>query len=347
MLDRVGSLGASIAGLMPHEIIPIVGVAQEAAKLVLANRQNRTLLDYQVYLYSSAQAAASGGADIGVLRAGEWIVMGRPLADKPGSKNTQSAYDKPQPRLTSETAARGSSAQAGPRAAAAGKFDNNSADPADFWREPVVWDRRTHQLLHAETGRPVYAPYVSVIVSSADVQVPKYVMDRSADLVKLLSTTAGKSDTDALETSLAALTKTVDAFTLKRRLTRDRDIQDLARLVQALKENIPPKSAVDRERWHAPLNESEQNDMMRFVNSIVQEKGGGPYLSPDTLAQWWDTSGIQGVLVPSPGQPGVRWQPKQPVVSPGGPQALTPAAPDHPALPSMPTPAVGTTGGSL
>lgn len=295
MLDRVGNLGAAVSGLMPHEIIPIVGVAQETAKLILANRTNRTLLDYQIQLYSTFQVAASGGADMGVLRAGAWVVLGRPRHDSRDWPLRPRAYAAPQSRRTSKP----------------GCFPNNAPDPADFWREPLDIDRQTHQVLHVETGRPVYVPYVSIIVSSANAQIPKHVMDRSADLVHLLSTTAGKSDTKAMEAALQSLTQSVEEFSLRRRLTRYRDMRDLELLIKTLAQNIPPADVKLHASWKPPLDIDDEHDLLRFINSIVQEKGGGPLKDPKSVNDWWKATGQDGVLVATPGQqPGVRWEPK-------------------------------------
>lgn len=78
-LERAHNIGSSIGALAVNPLVsPLLGVAFTAAELVLANRQNRMVLDYTVQLYSSASAGQAGSGDLGVLKRGSYIVVGRP-----------------------------------------------------------------------------------------------------------------------------------------------------------------------------------------------------------------------------------------------------------------------------
>ena len=55
-----------------------VNVATEAAKLVLANKKNTNLVDFEFYLYSEGQLDEAGGAPLASFRKGAMVVMGRP-----------------------------------------------------------------------------------------------------------------------------------------------------------------------------------------------------------------------------------------------------------------------------
>lgn len=81
-LARVANLGGQISGVVPHPAIPVVNSAIETAGALLSNRKNRMILDFQVQFYGAAQVQASGGAAIGVLCAGPWLVLGRERGGK-------------------------------------------------------------------------------------------------------------------------------------------------------------------------------------------------------------------------------------------------------------------------
>lgn len=79
MLARVEQFSRRIGFLVANPAVsPLIGLARTAAELVLANRQNRMLLDYTVQLYSQQAVAASGSGRLGQLRRGSYMVVGRP-----------------------------------------------------------------------------------------------------------------------------------------------------------------------------------------------------------------------------------------------------------------------------
>lgn len=78
-LERVHGISGALASFATTPIAaPLIGIAFTAAELVLANRENRLLLDYSVQLYSSSAQAQAGSGRLGALKKGSYIVVGRP-----------------------------------------------------------------------------------------------------------------------------------------------------------------------------------------------------------------------------------------------------------------------------
>lgn len=78
-LERTGRLANSLGMMATNPIVtPLIGISLTAADLVLANDSNKMLLDYSVQLYSSAQANQAG-SQLGLLKRGSYIVVGRPV----------------------------------------------------------------------------------------------------------------------------------------------------------------------------------------------------------------------------------------------------------------------------
>lgn len=75
-LNEANKLTGGLAGLVPHPVLPSVNTAIEAAKLVLGNKKNKVIIDYQVQFYSRAQIEGAA-TDLMPLRIGEWVVVGR------------------------------------------------------------------------------------------------------------------------------------------------------------------------------------------------------------------------------------------------------------------------------
>lgn len=79
-LERAHNLAGSVGAIAASPLVsPFIGIGFTAAELVFANRQNRMVLDYTVQLYSSAAAGQAGSGELGVLKRGSYIVVGRPL----------------------------------------------------------------------------------------------------------------------------------------------------------------------------------------------------------------------------------------------------------------------------
>lgn len=78
-LERAGNIGGALSSMAANPAVkPLIGIAFTAAELVAANKSNKLLLDYTVQLYSSSAATAAGSGELGVLRRGSYIVIGRP-----------------------------------------------------------------------------------------------------------------------------------------------------------------------------------------------------------------------------------------------------------------------------
>lgn len=78
LLTSAAGAMAALGGLVPHPVVPGVELAMEAARQVLENGKNSVLLDYTVQFYSLRSIEAAGDADLGLLREGSWMVVGRP-----------------------------------------------------------------------------------------------------------------------------------------------------------------------------------------------------------------------------------------------------------------------------
>lgn len=76
-LERSNQLAAKLGGVVPHPVLPSIQTALEAAKLVLGNKKNKIILDYQVQFYSAEQIRGAN-EQLTPLRKGEWMVIGRP-----------------------------------------------------------------------------------------------------------------------------------------------------------------------------------------------------------------------------------------------------------------------------
>lgn len=80
-LQRAQGVANGAASLANNPLVsPLVGVAFTAAELVLANQRNRMVLDYSVQLYSQSAVSQSAGSNLGLLKQGTYVVVGRPVA---------------------------------------------------------------------------------------------------------------------------------------------------------------------------------------------------------------------------------------------------------------------------
>jgi hypothetical protein len=199
ILSKLSNLSSQISGVVPHPVIPLVTSAIDAANLLLSNQKNVMLLDFQVQFYGLQQVSAAGGATLGPLLAGQWLVVGRAQGADSGFWNSQFYLERKTDRILE-------------------KHTSGTAEGTN----------RQDQF----TPRPV--PYVSVALLRADAQVPKLVLDRSESLISLLSSASGKSDVDSLDAVASSLTSAIDAFTIERRLRKYRSALDLKALINKL-----------------------------------------------------------------------------------------------------------------
>lgn len=206
-LSKVSNLSSQIGGVIPHPVIPIVTSAIDAANLILSNQGNVVLMDFQIQFYGIPQTQAAGGATLGPLLAGQWVVLGRQRDKDSGFWHRKLMLDRETDRIVERSS------------------DKSGSD------------------LNA-TNIPV--PYVSVALIKADADVPKLVMDRSQSLISLLSTPSGKSDVDSLDTAAANLLSAVDGFTVERRLQKYQSWQDVDDIISKLKDYVNTDDASKR-----------------------------------------------------------------------------------------------------
>lgn len=80
-LERAHNIAGSVGVMATNPIVtPLIGISFTAAELVFANKENKMLLDYSVQLYSSS-SAAQAGMELGTLKRGSYVVVGRPPAE--------------------------------------------------------------------------------------------------------------------------------------------------------------------------------------------------------------------------------------------------------------------------
>lgn len=176
---------------------------------------------------------------------------------------------------------------------------------SDFWQKQLTLERKTDRLVIANESKegatvmPVPVPYVSVALVKADAEVPKLVLDRSAELLSLLSTPSGKSDVDALESSAESLKSAIDAFTVERRLRKYRSVQDIQGLIDKL-------GNADK------LNEHETRRLMYVLEAITPEDVRTGKSIPNDWITWWNTNARDGILIPDATMPlGIIWRQNQ------------------------------------
>ncbi|KAF0143538.1 MAG: hypothetical protein FD153_478 [Rhodospirillaceae bacterium] len=75
-VNSVGSAAVSLAGTPAAGLFFSAGVA--AAKLILANDRNRTLLDFTFNLYAPSQVNEAGGMPLGLFKKGGMVLLGMP-----------------------------------------------------------------------------------------------------------------------------------------------------------------------------------------------------------------------------------------------------------------------------
>lgn len=269
MLQAATNLTGEISGIVPHPIIPVVGRAIEAATEILSNRRNEVLLDFQLQLYGE-QAERAGGATLGRLMEGEWLILGR-----------------------------------------------RQGHGADFWADRLALDRQTDRIVAAEDrgapegaepppdaartrkGDNIPVPYVSVVIVGANLQVSKLVMDRSAELIKLLSSPDGKTDVDALESASDDLAAAIRAHVAERRLVKYRSKPDMQAIVDLLQKNLEQKI----------LGEHHVRRLVTVINRVVEPAPG--FGSAEDAVKWWGNEGSAGRFQeradPKQGQLPVQW----------------------------------------
>jgi hypothetical protein len=260
-LQSVGTLASSFAGVIPTPVMPGVAIAMDAAAQVLQRPQKRVLMDFAVQFYSEEQRRQAGG-DLGQLRRGSWVVVGRP----------------------EDSFAKTNALRAGPIAAddLDAPLDRSWRPVAsDFWRRPLFVDQQTGQM-HDADGSLMHVPYVLVTVSTAHSQVPSIVARRSEELIRLLSSAEGRASTTDLETQSQQLTSSVVTYVAERRLMRNRTVDDVGNLMGLLDAHLVAKEK--RVSTGLLSNESERQ-LLLVLNRLFP--GGNRFATAKAASNWW------------------------------------------------------------
>lgn len=202
-LNESNKLAGGLAGIVPHPVLPSVKTAIETAKLVLGNRKNKVILDYQVQFYSRAQIKGAA-TDLMPLRIGEWVVMGRPQGE------TSSFWNN--------------------------TFEINA-------RTDRVHFNNRNQPLNNLDPNYARVPYVSLALMSADAAIPKHILDRSQALLQILDSPTERVNFDALTESVNAINSAVKGYSLERKLKKYRTTEDFQDIINLLKEYKAKKDA--------------------------------------------------------------------------------------------------------
>ena len=257
VLKAVSNLSGSIAGIVPHPVLPAVQTAMNAAELILTNRKNKVFIDYQVQFYSPAQIAGAD-APLTPLRRGEWLVVGRARERGSDFWGAQLQVDI---RTGHVHRADAGPTKAGPPA----KPASGSGGAAAGGKRSTV----------------EHVPYVSLVLMSADAGVPKHILDRSQALIALLSSPTERSNFEGMSAAVGALGSAVRAYADERRLRKYGSTQDFRNIVDRLKEHLA--AAADGREL---LRVEQVRTLVRLIDEMVAENvlfGG-----PKDVVKWWN-----------------------------------------------------------
>jgi hypothetical protein len=181
---------------------------------------------------------------------------------------------------------------------------------SSFWNKQIYLDRRTDRLREKISlkGKSDFTnlrvPYVSTIIFSSDVQVPSLVMDRSHALLKLLSTSAIKTDPDSLDAVAEQLDSAIKTYTALRRLSKYRSMADVKRVYELLSEYKTDKRAAD---GTSKLKEHEIRELLRAMQDVTDID----FSSAQHFIDWWGKTGEKGQLTQDTRKRyGVKWEPR-------------------------------------
>lgn len=262
-LRSVGTLAATFSGIMPTPVMPGVSLAMDAAAQVLQRPQKQVLMDFSVQFYSEEQRRQAGG-DLGQLRRGSWIVLGRP----------ESSF--------ATTNALPASPVAGAEPEPPASTINRGPVPSDFWRRSLFVDQQTGQIQDT-SGALMNVPYVLVTMSTAHSQVPSIVARRSDELIRLLSTAEGRASTTDLENQSRQLTSSVMTYVAERRLMRNRSVADVESLMSLLSRHLAAQKSPDAVLSDRLSNESERQILL-LINRLSPGKS---FASAERANAWW------------------------------------------------------------
>lgn len=183
-LERAGNIASGLGALALNPmLVPLIGISFTSAELVLANAENRLIVDYSVQLYSEVSVSQSGDSGLGTLRRGSYVVVGRP--------NTSGR---------------------------------------EFWETSDLKYQIQSRRLFAST-KLINVPTALITVGTFKSIVPTLVLERSAALTLLLTTSGTKTSVEQLEEASERLSISVKSLALGERLEKYRRSEDAKQII--------------------------------------------------------------------------------------------------------------------
>ncbi|PKN66660.1 MAG: hypothetical protein CVU57_05245 [Deltaproteobacteria bacterium HGW-Deltaproteobacteria-15] len=207
-LKQVQTFAPEIGNLIPYPgTSALIGIAAQAASLVLGNQANRTIMDYSFQFFGSDTIIRSGGAvagsELAVLRRGSFLTLGLP-------KETDREFWSTCGTL---------------------KFDLDSRDLTFVTKEAPKQGGAA-----ADKTTKLESPIVKLTLATAETVVPKIVVDRSAFLQQMFQRLAQDVRLEAIEQESAALATSVSNFVSAEQARRFRSKAAVKALMIKIKE---------------------------------------------------------------------------------------------------------------
>ncbi|MCA0364024.1 MAG: hypothetical protein LCH67_08270 [Bacteroidetes bacterium] len=273
ILEQANKMSASLGGIIPHPVLPIVQTAAEAAKMIFGNKQNKVILDFQVQFYSPVQIQGSN-SELLPLRKGEWVVVGR---EEYGS----SSYWKNKFELDERT---------GELLIEPFQQKTNNADNSNIENSTKNENSENKKDLNVPKSKELLiteTPYVSLVLFSADAVIPKHILDRSKVLIETLESASQRNNLDALGNSISALSTSFKAYQLERKVKKYFLGSDFLELIEVLKEQ-------NDEDNKNKLSSEETSRLIRFFNDLTNAQVS----SIEDLEKWHEKNkGVKFVKV--------------------------------------------------
>ncbi len=311
MLQSTDRIAKVVGSLYPHPAIPGVQLGLQAAELLLTNRKNEILLDYTVQFYSASQVHDAGDADLGLLRKGHWMAFGKKTEVSPEFWTSSFTFDQRTkrlyleedleslPQLPIETNAPGTSnrvlivdatleAQDAPAAEASVAPSDDSSDSS------ASPDQAADTPEPEQVAIPRVAldsPYILLTVSTAESIVPTIVLDRSSELLDMLSSETTNPDYDGIESKLATLGSSIKAYIGGRRLQREETNESMRNVIELLRgHSIASRDGATQDELVNLLSPGAAFLLTMSVERATNRGFGGV----DDILAWWDAAGKDG-----------------------------------------------------
>lgn len=161
---------------------------------------------------------------------------------------------------------------------------------AAFW-STRLWVHRGTGIISDEAGQEIDSPYIRLALLREDLNVPTLVMNRSAALLKLFTTSSGKDDYDGLEKNAELLRSSIEGYIAEGRLKRFRTMDALSDVINLVKGD-DPKSP------RRVLTPTTRYRLLSLVNDVTGQEFS--VTNPAGLDQWWRDNYAKGRLVSDP-----------------------------------------------